>query len=131
MGDFRGRLGQDQVTAPEKANAFEDLVKFIPRVEELKYTNYSEESMTSFIDKFAQAAADFAVNNPAAVLGGKNVTRFIATIPAEELTTDQARALLGQVLTAAELMGNAYVEKLIEDGYLGRILKRLEELGRA
>ncbi|MBY3794509.1 DUF262 domain-containing protein [Rhodococcus fascians] len=92
---------EDETTA---YSPYSELVKFIPKMEELASTAVTEEDTRHLRDEFTQAFAAFAVGNPQAALPGKNLTHLESADFIAAASTDDILAAVSMMLQIETMM---------------------------
>ncbi|QCB51982.1 DUF262 domain-containing protein [Rhodococcus sp. PAMC28707] len=92
---------EDETT---EASPFAELIKFLPKMEELASTAVTEEDTRHLRDEFTQAFAAFTISNPQATIPGKNLTHLESADFIEAATTDEVLAALSMMLQIETMM---------------------------
>jgi len=92
---------EDETTA---SSPYSELIKFLPKMEELASTAVTEEDTRHLRDEFTQAFAAFAVGNPQAALPGKNLTHLESADFIAAASTDDILAAVSMMLQIETMM---------------------------
>ncbi|NIL84128.1 hypothetical protein RhoFasGS6_01492 [Rhodococcus fascians] len=92
---------EDETTA---SSPYSELIKFLPKMEELASTAVTEEDTRHLRDEFTQAFAAFAVGDPQAALPGKNLTHLESADFIAAASTDDILAAVSMMLQIETMM---------------------------
>lgn len=113
-------------TEGEKASGkFSPITKYQAQFEEAATLKSGFEDTASLREQFIKDFEAFAREDASAILGNKPVGDFLATTRPIEASTNEALAVVTQILAASSMFGQSYLHERIVDGTLGAWTQRL------
>lgn len=116
---------------PTVESPYSEIVALLPLVEEVEGSSIDADETAELRENLISALRDHLPSDPAAVLGGQDLSSFIAARPVETLSAEEVLACFGLLVLIAQIMGGNQMHAQLLSGEIGNLLRRLNNISPA
>lgn len=110
---------------------YSEIVALLPLVEEVEGSSLDADETAELRENLISALRGHLPSDPAAVLGGQDLSSFMAARPVETLSAEEVLACFGLLVFIAQIMGGNQMHAQLLSGEIGNLLPRLNNISPA
>ncbi|MDO5049350.1 MAG: HNH endonuclease family protein [Actinomycetaceae bacterium] len=112
-------------SVPIEDSPYSDLIELIPLISEVEGTQLSQTETLELQNNLSEAVSNHVIEEPQAVIGGKDLGTFLSMHESGDISADQALACLTIYQTMANMMGPKIWHDAMLDGDVSKLLTAL------